>query len=55
MKGKLAWPWGLFTLLGGLVFALLRGRAADVIDCTIAHGRLDAVGEGLPIVMGMAL
>jgi membrane protease YdiL (CAAX protease family) len=50
-----AWPWGLFTLGGGFFFGLLREKTDDVIACTIAHGGLDAVGEGLAIVMGLTL
>lgn len=52
---ELAWPWALFTLAGGFFFGLLREKTDDVIACTIAHGGLDAVGEGLAIVMGMTL
>jgi membrane protease YdiL (CAAX protease family) len=51
----LAWPWALFTLAGGFFFGLLREKTDDVIACTIAHGGLDAVGEGLAIVMGLTL
>ncbi len=50
-----AWPWALFTLAGGFFFGLLREKTDDVVACTIAHGGLDAVGEGLAIVMGLAL
>ena len=50
-----AWPWGLFTLAGGFFFGLLREKTDDVVACTIAHGGLDAAGEGLAIVMGLAL
>jgi membrane protease YdiL (CAAX protease family) len=50
-----AWPWGLWTLVGGFFFGLLREKTDDVVACTIAHGGLDAAGEGLAIVMGMAL
>jgi membrane protease YdiL (CAAX protease family) len=50
-----AWPWALFTLAGGFFFGLLREKTGDVTACTIAHGGLDAVGEGLAIVMGLAL
>lgn len=52
---ELAWPWALFTLAGGFFFGLLREKTDDVIACTIAHGGLDAVGEGLAIVMGVTL
>jgi len=51
----LAWPWALFTLMGGFFFGLLREKTDDVVACTIAHGGLDAVGEGLAIVMGLTL
>ena len=51
----LAWPWALFTLAGGFFFGLLREKTGDVVACTIAHGGLDAVGEGLAIVMGLTL
>ena len=40
---------------GGFFFGLLREKTGDVTACTIAHGGLDAVGEGLAIVMGLAL
>jgi membrane protease YdiL (CAAX protease family) len=50
-----AWPWALFTLGGGFFFGLLREKTGDVTACTIAHGGLDAVGEGLAIVMGLSL
>ncbi len=49
------WPWGLFTLMGGFFFGLLREKTGDVVACTIAHGGLDAVGEGLALVMGLNL
>jgi membrane protease YdiL (CAAX protease family) len=52
---ELAWPWALFTLAGGFFFGLLREKTDDVLACTIAHGGLDAVGEGLAIVMGVTL
>lgn len=52
---ELAWPWALFTLAGGFFFGLLREKTDDVVACTIAHGGLDAAGEGLAIVMGLAL
>src|SRR5512143_3425514 len=52
---ELAWPWALFTLAGGFFFGLLREKTDDVVACTIAHGGLDAVGEGLAIVMGLTL
>lgn len=51
----LAWPWALFTLMSGSFFGLLREKTDDVVACTIAHGGLDAVGEGLAIVMGLTL
>ena len=50
-----AWPWGLFTLVGGFFFGFLREKTDDVVACTIAHGGLDAVGESLAIVMGVTL
>jgi membrane protease YdiL (CAAX protease family) len=50
-----AWPWGLWTLMGGFFFGLLREKTDDVTACTIAHGGLDAVGEGLAVVMGLTL
>ena len=34
---------------------LLREKTGDVVACTIVHGGLDAVGEGLAIVMGLTL
>jgi membrane protease YdiL (CAAX protease family) len=52
---ELAWPWALFTLAGGFFFGLLREKTNDVTACTIAHGGLDAAGEGLAIVMGLQL
>ncbi len=52
---ELAWPWALWTLMGGFFFGLLREKTDDVVACTIAHGGLDAVGEGLAIVMGLTL
>ena len=52
---NLAWPWALWTLIGGFFFGLLREKTDDVVACTIAHGGLDAVGEGLAIVMGLTL
>jgi membrane protease YdiL (CAAX protease family) len=50
-----AWPWGLFTLGGGFFFGLLREKTNDVVACSIAHGGLDAVGEGLAMVMVLTL
>ena len=52
---NLAWPWALWTLMGGFFFGLLREKTDDVVACTIAHGGLDAVGEGLAIMMGVTL
>ncbi len=52
---EFAWPWALFTLAGGVFFGLLREKTGDVVACTVAHGGLDAVGEGLAIVMGLTL
>ena len=54
-QNELAWPWALWTLMGGFFFGLLREKTGDVVACTIAHGGLDAVGEGLAIVMGVTL
>jgi uncharacterized protein len=50
---QLAWPWALFTLVGGFFFGLLREKTDDVVACTIAHGGLDAVGESLASMMGL--
>lgn len=50
-----AWPWGLWTLAGGCFFGLLREKTDDVVACTVAHGGLDAAGEGLALVMGLTL
>jgi membrane protease YdiL (CAAX protease family) len=52
---ELAWPWALWTMVGGFFFGLLREKTDDVVACTIAHGGLDAVGEGLAVVMGLTL
>ncbi len=52
---ELVWPWALWALGGGFFFGLLREKTDDVVACTIAHGGLDAVGESLAIVMGLAL
>ena len=46
---------GLFTLLGGFFFGLLREKTDDVVACTITHGGLDAAGDGLAVVMGLTL
>jgi membrane protease YdiL (CAAX protease family) len=37
-----AWPWGLWTLMGGFFLGLLREKTDDVVACTIAHGGLDS-------------
>ena len=34
----LPWPWGLWTGIGGLLFAYLREKSGSVIASTVAHG-----------------
>ena len=43
---NLAWWWGSFTFVGGLLFGLLREKTKSVVAPGLLHG-LEAVGEGL--------
>jgi membrane protease YdiL (CAAX protease family) len=51
----LAWPWAAWTVIGGLLFGLLREKTGDIIACGIAHGGPDAVGEALASLFGWTL
>lgn len=42
----LAWWWGLWTIFGGLFFGLVREKTGSLLAPGLAHGLLDAVGEG---------
>jgi membrane protease YdiL (CAAX protease family) len=46
---NLAWWWGTFTFVGGLLFGLLRERTKSVVAPGLLHG-LEAVGEGLGLL-----
>lgn len=47
---NLAWWWGSFTFVGGLLFGLLRERTKSVVAPGLLHG-LEAVGEGLALLI----
>lgn len=46
---NLAWWWGSFTFVGGLLFGLLREKTKSVVAPGLLHG-LEAVGEGLGLL-----
>ena len=46
---NLAWWWGTFTFVGGLLFGLLREKTGSVVAPGLLHG-LEAVGEGLGLL-----
>jgi membrane protease YdiL (CAAX protease family) len=47
---NLAWWWGTFTFVGGLLFGLLREKTQSVVAPGVLHG-LEAVGEGLALLL----
>ncbi len=47
---NLAWWWGTFTFVGGLLFGLLREKTQSIIAPGVLHG-LDAVGEALVLLI----
>lgn len=47
---NLAWWWGSFTFVGGLLFGLLREKTGSVLAPGLLHG-LEAVGEGLGLLL----
>jgi len=46
---NMAWWWGTFTLVGGILFGLLREKTQSVVAPGVLHG-LEAVGEGLALL-----
>lgn len=46
---NLAWWWGTFTFVGGLLFGLIREKTNSVVASGTLHG-LEAVGEGLGLL-----
>ncbi|TFG28168.1 CPBP family intramembrane metalloprotease [Candidatus Thorarchaeota archaeon] len=46
---NLAWWWGSFTFVGGILFGLLREKTGSIIASGTLHG-LEAVGEGLALL-----
>ncbi|NWF95042.1 MAG: CPBP family intramembrane metalloprotease [Candidatus Thorarchaeota archaeon] len=46
---NLAWWWGTFTFVGGLLLGLLREKTGSVLAPATLHG-LEAVGEGLALL-----
>jgi hypothetical protein len=47
---NLAWWWGTFTFVGGLLFGLIREKTQSIVAPGVLHG-LEAVGEGLALLM----
>lgn len=47
---NLAWWWGTFTFVGGLLFGLLREKTQSIVAPGVLHG-LDAVGEALVLLI----
>lgn len=45
--------WGVFTFFGGLFLGLIREKTGSLIATGVAHGLLDAVGEGIGLVLGL--
>lgn len=52
---SLAWWWGLWTIVGGFFFGLIREKTSSIIAPGLAHGVLDAVGEGSAVLFGWKL
>jgi membrane protease YdiL (CAAX protease family) len=52
---NLSWWWAVWTVVGGLFFGLVREKAGSIIAPGLAHGVLDAVGEGAAVVFGWKL
>lgn len=46
---NLAWWWGTFTFVGGILFGLLREKTGSIVAPGTLHG-LEAVGEGLALL-----
>ncbi len=46
---NLAWWWGSFTFVGGIILGLLREKTGSVVASGTLHG-LEAVGEGLALL-----
>jgi membrane protease YdiL (CAAX protease family) len=46
---NMAWWWGTFTFVGGILFGLLREKTKSVVAPGVLHG-LEAVGEGLGLL-----
>ena len=46
---NMAWWWGTFTFVGGILFGLLREKTQSVVAPGVLHG-LEAVGEGLGLL-----
>lgn len=50
---SLAWGWGFWTFVAGLLFGTLRQKAGTLVAPGLAHGLPDAVGEGLMRIFGL--
>lgn len=45
--------WGVFTFFAGIFLGLIREKTGSLIATGVAHGLLDAVGEGIGLVLGL--
>lgn len=45
----MAWWWGTFTFVGGLLFGLLREKTGSIVASGTLHG-LESIGEGLALL-----
>ena len=51
----LSWWWAVWTVVGGVFFGLVREKAGSIVAPGLAHGVLDAVGEGSAVLFGWQL
>ena len=50
-----ALTWAVFTFFSGLFFGFIREKTKSLIATGLAHGLTDSVGEGIALVMGIAM
>jgi len=44
--------WGVWTIFSGLFFGILREKTGTILAPALTHGLVDAVGEGLNVLIG---
>jgi membrane protease YdiL (CAAX protease family) len=47
--------YGVYTFFAGVLFGFIREKTNSIIALGLAHGLTDAVGEGISLVLGLAL